>query len=154
MLEQLSGHLPIITVVELPKFYHNSDLHNNLKAVRLLTKSVLEHTRLDLLNTDCSFITITSNVNEDYDTFVDNIVTSFNYRLPITYVKNTLKQFSSSKSCITQGIKKSFKAKSKLYNLVIKGKYHMEKYVQYCNNLNTLIKHCKANYYLNVIKIM
>ena len=82
--ELLYGHLPFITVVKLPKFNHNSDLINNLRAVRRLTKSGLEHTRLDLLNTDWSFITETSNVNEDYDTFIDNIVTSFNYRLPIT----------------------------------------------------------------------
>ena len=36
--------------------------------------------------------------------------------------------------------------------LVIKGKYPTEKYVHYLNNLNNLIKHCKANYYLNIIK--
>ena len=28
----------------------------------------------------------------------------------------------------------------------------MEKYVQYRNNLNNIIKHCKANYYLNINK--
>ena len=39
-----------------------------------------------------------------------------------------------------------------MYKLVNKGKYPVEKYVQYRNNLNNLIKYCKANYYLNIIK--
>ena len=90
MSEQLSGHLPIITVVELLKFNHNSDLDNNLRAVRRLTKNGLEHTRLDLLNTDCSFITITSNVSEDYDTFIDNVVTF----LIIDYLSHLLQNTS------------------------------------------------------------
>ena len=69
VLEQLSGHLSVITIVELPKFNHNSDLNNNLRAVRRLTKNGFEHTHLDLLNTGWSFITETSNVNEDNDKF-------------------------------------------------------------------------------------
>ena len=44
---------------------------------------------------------------------IDNIVASFKYKLPITYVKNTSKQFISSNILLHKALKKAVKKKVK-----------------------------------------
>ncbi len=150
--EQFSKHLPVFALYKLPDPIIGivRNINTSYKTVRYLTKSGIELSRQDLLQSDWSFITDTSCVDDDYNTFINIIINTFDRRLPLKYI-STSETKTNTKSWITQGIRKSCKQKSKLYKKVIKGNYPMENYILYRNKLNQLIKRCKADYYLNII---
>ena len=149
--EQLSDHLPVFSIFDLKQPPTNTCANNNTTAVRPITKVGLDLASNDLKNEDWSFITSSSNIEDDYNTFINIITNTFNYRLPIKYlIKN--KSVATSKQWMTMGIRNSCKNKSKLYKRVVEGTYPIDAYIKYRNKLNYIIKKSKADYYLNIIR--
>ncbi len=111
--EQLSDHLPILAVFELPCI-NTLTTNGNVKSKRIVTNKGSEKVRADLLKADWSFITDFSEVEHDYNIFIDIIVNICNHRLPIKYIPDK-SNARIDKPWITPGICKSCKNRNNLY---------------------------------------
>ena len=110
-----------------------------------MTNKRLSNLHANLVRHDWSFITDTSDINDDYDKFIAFVSQYINNNLPTK--KILLKNDNKHKPWIMAGIRTSCKNKNKLYKLVCQNKYPKEQYVVYRNKLTSLICQSRINYY-------
>lgn len=145
ILDDLSDHLPNFIIVN--KF---SNLPKHFKLLKR-DYSRLDNDKLigDLQNINWdNELTNCSDASTMFDTFYSKISSIIDHHIPFKQLSNRrIKQLA--KPWITRGIRKSINEKNKLYKNFIRTRslYYQEKYKQYKNKLNNIIKLSKKSYY-------
>ncbi len=142
----ISDHRLTYVSVGLPSSVDNNCNEICHKTFRPINKRSLDCLRRSLRAQDWSFISDTSDVNQDYDELVSILTVKLDTFLPVKRIPIS----NDKKPWITHGIKASCKHKSKLFKLMCQGKVSKEQYNTYRNKLTSIIRLSKIKYYSSV----
>jgi hypothetical protein len=119
----------------------------SFKFVRPISRQGVNNVRHHLMEVDWSFINSNSNVEDDYNLFLEKLCNITDVYLPIQSITNKVKD---NNKWITNGIRTSCKNKSKICRLIKQGKYPLKDYTIYKNKLNSNIRSAKSSFYYNL----
>ena len=141
----ISDHLPIFVAL---KSSNQPVVKDNMNVVtRVVNQIIIDKLTQYLSSVTRDFMTNTSCINDDYDKFINTVVTSVNKYLPI----NTYNHAVATSPWLTPAIRKSCHQKQKLYLAALKNIQLWDNYKTYHYKLNSLIKIHKKDYYRDFI---
>ena len=145
----ISDHLPVFVV----QYGVSQNRKRYIKIEkRISSAQSVEHFRHDLSSHDWSSIYKSNDPNEQYSYLSDVLENLHNKHFPIKTIKINNK--TKQNAWITPGILKSIKRKNKLYRIKIKNPTasNINKFCQYRNRLNHLIRFTKKTYYKSMLE--
>ena len=127
-----------------------SDLDNMPDAFsdkRYLSNSAVPKLYNELIPIDWSFITDYTNINDDFNKFLDCFMNKY-YLLSKPYRSHNVK---IKQPWMTNALCTSCAVTHRTYKTMLNGKYSPDSYKMYCNKLTTIIRTAKAAYFNNYI---
>ena len=150
LITDISDHLPILSIFDLLK---NKTFNNDtpiFKYIRNHSQNNILKLNLSLQKIDRTDIYSCSNINIDFNHFINIFTKFYNICCPLKKIKN--KRYINNKPWITKSLLKCIHKKNKLYKkTIINSNLDME-YKNYKNCLSTILKKCENNYYSGKLK--
>ena len=141
----ISDHLPIFVAL---KSSNQPVVKDNMNFVtRAVNQIRIDKLTQYLSSITWDFMTNTSCINDDYDKFINTVVTSVNKCLPV----KTYNHAVTTSPWLTPAIRKSCHQKQKLYLTVLKNMQLWDNYITHRNKLNSLIRIRENDYYREFI---
>jgi hypothetical protein len=147
IIDDISDHF--MNFVQLGHIKNNCKKHSINSNMRIVNNSNIANLKLALNNTDWTPIYSDNDVDSSFNKFWDIFNNLYNEHLPITHVK-----FNKNKHRIngymSQELLDARATKLYLHKIAIKNKtdLDLDRYRDYRNYYNTLIRQAKQNYYL------
>ena len=139
----ITDHFPIASQFKLPTRNKNS---TKLIQKRMITEDGVNAFQQELSRYDWSPITLSLDSNKSFNLFYDNFCNLFHEYFPLKHIKISTKTLNNH--YITSGLRNSIKEKHRIERLAKKYPLtYREYYRKYRNNLTSLLKTAKSNYY-------
>lgn len=146
ILSDLSDHFPVFCVLDIDfKYDLNKTKSEKFVSRRLTTKKHINNLNSHLRAISWNFITEHSNINDDYDAFIDIFCKNFEKSCPeqVFKIPDTYK----AQPWMTKGLIQCCQTRNIMYTKALNGQLSFHTYKTYRNKLNCLLRNRRAQYY-------